>query len=234
MSDCQLSVVVPCYNEQEVLAACHRELTRVLATVGAGKIESYELVFVNDGSKDSTGDLLRALFASDPHVKVVELARNFGHQRAVSAGLEYASGQAVAIMDADLQDPPEVLLQMFDLWQKGYEVIYGVRDTRQGESWFKLATARWFYRLLNSLSERPIPEDAGDFRLLDRRYAHAHVDRLHQHNVQSIETSSLHLGLLGDMKRLNSLFCAVAYNVLDKDAQEDDDRDADDAVTLMK
>jgi dolichol-phosphate mannosyltransferase len=183
IGSCQLSVVAPCYNEQEVLAACHRELTRVLATVGAGKIESYELVFVNDGSKDSTGDLLRALFASDPHVKVVELARNFGHQRAVSAGLEYASGQAVAIMDADLQDPPEVLLQMFDLWQKGYEVIYGVRDTRQGESWFKLATARWFYRLLNSLSERPIPEDAGDFRLLDRRAVNALLQMKEQHRL---------------------------------------------------
>ena len=182
MSHCQLSIVVPCYNEQEVITACHRELTRVIAGA-ASPVESYEIVFVNDGSKDSTGDMLCALFAADPHVKVVELARNFGHQRAVSAGLEYASGQAVAIMDADLQDPPEVLLQMFELWRQGHEVIYGVRNTRQGESWFKLATAHWFYRVLNGLSERPIPENAGDFRLLDRRAVDALLQMKEQHRL---------------------------------------------------
>ena len=165
MSSCQLSVVVPCFNEQEVLRACHESLTRVLT----GAVLSYEIVYVNDGSRDETLEVLRGLYEADEHVKVVDLARNFGHQRAVSAGLEYAEGDAVAIMDADLQDPPEVLLQMLERWKSGYEVVYGVRAARRGESWFKLATARWFYRILNGLSETPIPVDAGDFRLLDRR-----------------------------------------------------------------
>ena len=177
MSRCELSVVVPCFNEQEVVNACHKELTRVLA----GAVSSYEIIFVNDGSRDATMGALRALFESDPHVRVVDLARNFGHQRAVSAGLEYAAGRAVAIMDVDLQDPPEVLLQMVDLWRKGYEVVYGVRSARPGESWFKLTTARLFYRIMNSLSDTPVPLDAGDFRLLDRRAVDAMLRMREQH-----------------------------------------------------
>lgn len=178
ISSCQLSVVVPCFNEQEVLHTCHEALTRVLSAA-----DSYEIVYVNDGSRDQTPELLRELFASDPHVKVVDLARNFGHQRAVSAGLEYAEGDAVAIMDADLQDPPEVLLKMLELWKTGYEVVYGVRTARPGESHFKLATARWFYRVLNALSDTKIPVDAGDFRLLDRRAVDAMLRMKEQHRL---------------------------------------------------
>ncbi|MDR3765344.1 MAG: glycosyltransferase family 2 protein [Acidobacteriota bacterium] len=176
---CELSVVLPCYNEQEVVALCHQELTAVLSPA----VSSYELIFVNDGSTDDTAAALQTLFDADKHVKVIHLSRNFGHQRAVSAGLEYASGRCVAIMDVDLQDPPAVLLPMLERWREGYEVIYGVRSSRQGESWFKLATAQCFYRLMNCLSETQIPQDAGDFRLLDRRAVDAMLRMREQHRL---------------------------------------------------
>jgi polyisoprenyl-phosphate glycosyltransferase len=165
VSACLLSVVVPCYNEEQVIGACHETLTRVLSPV----IPDYQIVYVNDGSTDGTYQLLREMQGSDARIKVVDLARNFGHQIAVSAGLAYADGAAVALIDADLQDPPEVLVQMFHLWKQGYEVVFGVRKTRVGESWFKLKSAEWFYRILNLLSDTEIPRDTGDFRLLDRK-----------------------------------------------------------------
>jgi dolichol-phosphate mannosyltransferase len=165
VSACRLSVVVPCYNEEQVIACCHETLTGVLSPA----IGDYQIVYVNDGSTDNTYQLLREIQRSDARVKVVDLARNFGHQVAVSAGLAYAEGDAVALIDADLQDPPEVLPQMVQLWEKGYEVVFGVRKTRAGESWFKLKTADWFYRILNCLSDTEIPRDTGDFRLLDRK-----------------------------------------------------------------
>lgn len=165
MSACRLSVVVPCYNEEQVIGACHAELTRVLSLA----LRDYQIVYVNDGSTDATYLLLREIQRSDPRVKVVDLSRNFGHQIAVSAGLEHADGAAVAIIDADLQDPPEVLVEMVRLWEEGYEVVFGVRKTRAGESWFKLKTAEWFYRVLNFFSDTEIPRDTGDFRLLDRK-----------------------------------------------------------------
>lgn len=165
MSACRLSVVVPCYNEEQVIGTCHETLTRVLSQT----VRDYQIVYVNDGSTDNTYQLLGEKQRSDSRVKVVDLSRNFGHQIAVSAGLEYADGAAVAIMDADLQDPPEILVQMFLLWEEGYEVVFGVRKTRAGESWFKLKTAQWFYRILNLFSDTEIPRDAGDFRLLDRK-----------------------------------------------------------------
>lgn len=165
MSACLLSVVVPCYNEEQVIETCHETLTRVLSQA----IGDYQIVYVNDGSTDNTFQLLRERQRSDPKIKVVDLARNFGHQIAVSAGLAYADGAAVALIDADLQDPPEVLVQMFHLWKQGYEVVFGVRKTRTGESWFKLKSAEWFYRILNLLSDTEIPRDTGDFRLLDRK-----------------------------------------------------------------
>jgi polyisoprenyl-phosphate glycosyltransferase len=117
--------------------------------------------------------LLREKQLIDPKIKVVDLARNFGHQMAVSAGLEYSDGAAAAVMDADLQDPPEILVQMFHLWEQGYEVVFGVRRSRAGESWFKLQTAKWFYRILNLFSDTQIPADTGDFRLLDRKAINA-------------------------------------------------------------
>jgi dolichol-phosphate mannosyltransferase len=165
VSACLLSVVVPCYNEEQVVGACHETLTRVLSPA----IHDYQIVYVNDGSTDGTYQLLRDMQGSDARVKVVDLARNFGHQVALSAGLEHADGAAVALMDADLQDPPEVLVQMFQLWQQGYEVIFGVRKMRAGESWFKLTAAKTFYRILSFFSDTKIPLDTGDFRLMDRK-----------------------------------------------------------------
>jgi len=160
-----LSVVVPCYNEEAVLRATHERLTSVLA----GTAMDYELIFVNDGSRDDTQLILTQLQLVDHHVRVLLLSRNFGHQIAVTAGLEEAAGDAVVIIDADLQDPPEVIPQMVALWREGNDVVYGVRIDRQGESAFKLWTAKVFYRLINRLSETKMPFDAGDFRLLDRR-----------------------------------------------------------------
>ena len=161
-----LSVIVPCYNEQDVLRATHERLTSVLA--GMSWMD-YELIFINDGSHDDTHAILVQLQLVDPHVRVLLLSRNFGHQIAVTAGLEEATGDAVVIIDADLQDPPEVIPQMVQLWRDGNDVVYGSRTDRQGESKFKLWTAKVFYRLINRLSETKMPFDTGDFRLLDRR-----------------------------------------------------------------
>jgi dolichol-phosphate mannosyltransferase len=160
-----LSVIIPCYNEEAVLRATHERLTHVMK----GMNVDYELIFVNDGSRDHTQELLAELQTFDPRMRVLLLSRNFGHQIAVTAGLEEASGDAVVIIDADLQDPPEVIPQMVQLWREGNEVVYGLRDEREGESRFKLWTAKVFYRLINRLSETKMPLDAGDFRLLDRR-----------------------------------------------------------------
>jgi dolichol-phosphate mannosyltransferase len=159
-----LSVVVPCYNEQEAILACHQRLTHVLRALN----ESYEIVYVEDGSRDNTAAVLHQIHAEDPHAVLVQLSRNFGHQPAVTAGLSAALGQAVVIIDADLQDPPELIPEMVALWRSGYKVVYGIRQSRQGETTFKLWTARAFYRVINSLSDVEIPLDTGDFRLIDR------------------------------------------------------------------
>ena len=159
-----LSVVVPCYNEQESIHACHEKLTEVLSALK----ESYEIVYVDDGSRDKTAELLEQIHARDAHVVVVRLSRNFGHQPAVTAGLSASLGQAVVIIDADLQDPPDLIPEMVALWRSGYKVVYGIRRTRDGETPFKLWTAKAFYRLINSLSDVEIPVDTGDFRLIDR------------------------------------------------------------------
>jgi dolichol-phosphate mannosyltransferase len=164
-----LSVVVPCANEQEVLLETHRRLTSVLAQIPI----AYEIVYVDDGSADSTPDLLREIQRSDERVRVVRLARNFGHQIAITAGLENSAGNAVVIIDADLQDPPEVIAQFVAHWRSGYEVVYGLRTQREGETTFKIWTARLFYRFLAGLSETEIPLDAGDFRLMDRKVVDA-------------------------------------------------------------
>lgn len=165
----EISVIVPCYNEEEVIHECHRRLSNTLREAG----EQYELVFVDDGSKDRTAELLRGLFKEDEHVVAVRLSRNFGHQMAVSAGLQIARGQAVVIIDADLQDPPEVIPRMLERWRSGFEVVYGVRSKREGESGFKLWTASVFYKVISRLSDVRIPVDAGDFRLMDRRAVNA-------------------------------------------------------------
>jgi dolichol-phosphate mannosyltransferase len=165
-SDLLISVVVPCYNEDAVLRQTHACLVAVLEQLAGWK---YELVYVDDGSRDATLDILRELQAASGQVRVVCMSRNFGHQMATTAGLEHAAGDVVVMIDADLQDPPEVIGEMVALWRAGYQVVYGVRAERHGESFFKRSTARVFYRLHNQLSETKLPLDAGDFRLLDRQ-----------------------------------------------------------------
>lgn len=167
-----LSVIVPCYQEEEVIAETYRQLTQVLRDMASS---DYELLFVDDGSTDSTLSLLSGIQASDERVQVFSLARNFGHQIAITAGLEHCTGDAVVIIDADLQDPPELIPDMLVRWRAGVDVVYAVRKRRAGESHFKLVLASGFYRLLDRLSEVDIPLDTGDFRLLDRRVVDAVV-----------------------------------------------------------
>lgn len=164
-----LSVVAPCFNEEGVL----HELYRRLGAVLDGALDSWELVLVNDGSRDRTPEIMRELHAADPRVKVVDFARNFGHQVAVTAGMDYARGDAVVLIDADLQDPPEVILDLVAKWREGYEVVYAVRAERKGETWFKEFTAKAFYRIIFSITDINIPMDTGDFRLMDRKVVEA-------------------------------------------------------------
>jgi dolichol-phosphate mannosyltransferase len=160
-----LSVIVPCFNEEAVIHETHKRLSAVLRTL---PVDEFEIVYVNDGSRDNTVQMLRALQAGDPAVRVVSFSRNFGHQVAVTAGLEHASGDAVVLIDADLQDPPEVIREMLERWERGIDVAYGVRGDREGETAFKLWTAKMFYRAINRMSDTKIPLDTGDFRLMDR------------------------------------------------------------------
>jgi len=160
-----ISIVIPCFNEEEVINVTHAQL---VATLGASDEFELEVVYVDDGSKDRTAPALAALCEADDRVSAVLLSRNFGHQHAVTAGLAHAHGDAVVIMDADLQDPPEVVLEFIDRWRQGADVVVGVRTERDGETHFKKLTATLFYRLLNAISEVPITNDAGDFRLMDR------------------------------------------------------------------
>jgi polyisoprenyl-phosphate glycosyltransferase len=164
-----LSVVVPCYNEEAVIAETHRRLSTVLSSLGPAQALDYEIVYVNDGSADRTSTLLRDLQQNDAHVRVLGFSRNFGHQIAVTAGIEHARGDAVVLIDADLQDDPEVILRMIEAWHDGYQVAYGQRTHREGETVFKRWSAMLFYRLLNNLSDITIPNDTGDFRLMDRK-----------------------------------------------------------------
>ncbi len=159
-----ISVVIPVFNEQENLPPLHDRLTQVLSQCEP----AYELIFVDDGSRDRSVSLLRSLEACDPRVKVVELARNFGHQVAISAGLDHALGQGVIIMDADMQDPPEILPQFIAKWREGHDVVYAVREHRK-ESWFKRTAYALFYRLLQRIANIRIPLDAGDFCIMDKR-----------------------------------------------------------------
>lgn len=160
-----ISVVVPVFNEEAVLPAFHRRLVAALAALDA----SWEIVYVDDGSGDGTPGLLNAMHAAEPRVGVARLSRNFGKEAAMSAGLHLARGEAVALIDADLQDPPELIGHMLAAWRGGADVVNMRRRARAGESWIKLATAHAFYRAINRLSDVPIPENVGDFRLLSRR-----------------------------------------------------------------
>ncbi len=165
-----LSVIVPAYNEIAVLELCHRRLRGVMEGIGL----PYELLYVDDGSHDGSGEALMALASQDRHVRAIRLSRNFGKEAAITAGLDHARGEAVILIDADLQDPPELIPDMLAAWRStGADVIAMRRRHRSGESWFKRGCAHLFYRLLSRLSEFPIPEDTGDFRLLSRRVVDA-------------------------------------------------------------
>ncbi len=159
------SVVVPVYNEEAVAQECYTRLTNVMQSLS----EDYELIFVDDGSRDKTNVLISEFCKQDCHVRLVTFSRNFGHQAAISAGMDLSSGQAVVIIDADLQDPPEVIVEMVEKWKQGYDVVYGQREKRKGESMFKKATAKLFYRFLAAQTDVDIPVDTGDFRLIDRK-----------------------------------------------------------------
>jgi len=160
-----LSVVIPCYNESTGLDELHRRLTATLEPLGKG----YEIVLINDGSRDTTWEKMRALAAADPRLVAIDLSRNHGHQLALSAGLSLCRGDLILIIDADLQDPPELLPEMIALIEGGADIVYGQRLSREGETWFKKSTATLFYRLLNYMSDVDIPRDTGDFRLMRRR-----------------------------------------------------------------
>ncbi len=161
-----LDIVVPCFNEEAVIEQTHQRLAQVARSIATVRAT---VIYVDDGSRDGTLAKLRAIAAADPDVRIVALSRNFGHQYALTAGLDASTGDAVAVIDADLQDPPEVIAEMVARWRDGADVVYGVRATRQGETAFKRGTAHVFYRLLQTLGNADIPADVGDFRLLDRR-----------------------------------------------------------------
>jgi len=163
------SVVVPIWNEEQVIPELYKRVVETMEGVTGESGETWELVCVNDGSRDNSLALLVALREQDPRVKVIDFSRNFGHQVAITAGADFAEGDAVIVMDADLQDPPDVVVRMIDKWREGYDVVYAQRRTREGETKFKLWTASAFYRLLRSITDVNIPVDTGDFRLMDRR-----------------------------------------------------------------
>ena len=175
----KISVVIPMYCEEEVADICYKRVVNNLKKLSDKY--SYEIIFINDGSKDSTLEILKKIASNDNNVKIISFSRNFGHQAAVTAGIRNVTGDAVIIMDADLQDPPELFEGMIEKWEEGYEVVYGKRKTREGESIFKLLTARMFYNTLNKLSEIEIPKDTGDFRLVDRKVIDV-IASLPEHN----------------------------------------------------
>ena len=174
----KVSVVIPMYYEEEVANECYNRMKKVLDEL---EKYDYELIFVNDGSKDKTLNILEEIAKKDEKAKVISFSRNFGHQAAVTAGLKFVTGDAIVIIDADLQDPPELIPEMLKLWEDGNEVIYGKRKTREGESHFKLFTAKMFYKTLNALSDVEIPKDTGDFRLVDRKVIDT-INQLPEHN----------------------------------------------------
>lgn len=171
------SIIAPVYNEEGNIPRLHSEIRRVMEQTG----EPWELVLVNDGSRDGSLAEMRAAADADPHVKIVNFARNFGHQIAVTAGIDFATGKAIVLIDADLQDPPEVILEMIERWKAGYEVVYAVRAERKGESWFKRTTAKMFYRVIYRITDVNIPLDTGDFRLMDEKVADV-LRHMREHN----------------------------------------------------
>jgi len=163
------SVVAPVYNEEALVTEFCRRAIAALEPLG----EPFELVLVNDGSRDSSPEIIRRLHEQDPRIKIINFSKNFGHQIAITAGMDYARGEVVVVIDSDLQDPPEVIPRMIEEWRRGFQVVYGVRGEREGETAFKLATASLFYRLIRKITNVDIPLDAGDFRLMDRKVVNA-------------------------------------------------------------
>ncbi len=174
----KISIVIPMYCEEKVVKECYLRIKNVLSNLPNYETE---IIVIDDGSKDATLEILEELAKQDMSLKVISFSRNFGHQSAVTCGLEYVTGDAIVIIDADLQDPPELIKDMLDLWEQGYDVIYGKRKVRKGESAFKLFTAKMFYQTLNALSDVEIPKDTGDFRLVDRKVVDA-INQLPEHN----------------------------------------------------
>ena len=174
----KISVIIPMYYEELVAEECHKRMTTVLKSIDNYE---YEIIYVNDGSKDKTLEILEKIAKNDENSKIVSFSRNFGHQAAVTAGLKEVTGDVAVIIDADLQDPPELIPEMLKLWEEGNEVVYGKRKTRDGESIFKLMTAKMFYNTLNALSDVDIPKDTGDFRLVDRKVVDK-MNSLPEHN----------------------------------------------------
>ena len=163
------SVIVPMYNEEEVITETYTRLTKVMDGIG----ENYEIIFINDGSRDNTGAIIREFCKNNKRIKMIDFARNFGHQIAITAGMDYAAGECMVIIDGDLQDPPELIPDMIKIWRDGYDVVYGKRKSRQGETFFKKITAKAYYRILRGLTNVDIPVDTGDFRLIDRKVSEA-------------------------------------------------------------
>lgn len=163
------SIVVPCYNEEEVINDTYKRLKEVMENIK----DDYEIIFINDGSRDTTEQLISKICKKDKTIKLINFSRNFGHQTAISAGLRNANGEAIIITDADLQDPPELIYEMIEKWKEGYDVVYGKRKNRKGETRFKKITADVFYKFLNYLTNNRIPEDVGEFRLIDRKVCKA-------------------------------------------------------------
>lgn len=174
----KISWIIPMYEEELVAEECYNRIKDVIRQI---KNYDYEIIFINDGSKDKTLEILEKIAKNDYNAKVISFSRNFGHQAAVTAGIRYVTGDAVIIIDADLQDPPEIIPEMIKLWEQGNEVIYGKRKKRKGETPFKLLTAKMFYKTLNALSNVEIPKDTGDFRLVDRKVIDA-INELPEHN----------------------------------------------------
>jgi len=171
------SVVIPAFNEEAVITETYNRLTNVMISMN----ESYELVFVNDGSRDNTAFIVAEICQNDRHVRLINFSRNFGHMPAISAGMEYARGEAIFIIDADLQDPPEIFPEMAAKWNEGYHVVYGKRKKREGDGIFKKISAKIFYRLLRRMTSIDLPLDTGEFRLIDRKVCDA-VNRLPEKN----------------------------------------------------
>ena len=166
MKNLNLSIIVPCYNEQEVISICYQKITEVLKSISD---LTYEIIFVNDGSTDNTLSILKQMQSNDEHIKIINFSRNFGKEAGTTAGLDASIGDAVVIIDADLQDPPLLIKDMLKKWKDGYDVVYAKRIEREGETWFKKFTAKYFYKIINKMGPVEMPENVGDFRLMDRK-----------------------------------------------------------------